>query len=59
MERVASWLTPIAALVLIILLAVTGPNLSRPNLQLFTLTLMWIALASSWNMIGGYAGYAV
>jgi branched-chain amino acid transport system permease protein len=26
-------------------------------LQLMTVALMWIALTSSWNLIGGYAGY--
>jgi branched-chain amino acid transport system permease protein len=27
------------------------------TLQIFTVALMWIALTSSWNLIGGYAGY--
>jgi branched-chain amino acid transport system permease protein len=26
-------------------------------MQLATVTLMWVALSSSWNIIGGYAGY--
>ena len=30
---------------------------NRSNLSIFTFALMWIGLTSSWNLIGGYAGY--
>lgn len=30
---------------------------NRANLSVFSLGIMWIALTSSWNLIGGYTGY--
>jgi ABC-type branched-subunit amino acid transport system permease subunit len=52
-----------AVLVLVLLVLVCVP-LSYPFLttysyvlQIITMALMWVALTSSWNLIGGYAGY--
>lgn len=56
-SRISSLLSPLAAIVLILTLIFIAPGLDRYALQYLTLTLMWVALASSWNLIGGYAGY--
>jgi branched-chain amino acid transport system permease protein len=50
------------ALVVAVLVAVplSRPVIGEPYnyvLQLATVILMWIALSTSWNLIGGYAGY--
>lgn len=50
---------------LLVLAVLTAVPLSRPVVgdaynyvvQLATVMLMWIALSTSWNLIGGYAGY--
>lgn len=55
--RISSLLSPAAAIALILTLAAIAPDFDRSTLQFLTLTLMWIALASSWNLIGGYTGY--
>lgn len=52
----------IPGLVLILLLAVplSRPLIGRPYnyvLQILMVGLMWVAMTSSWNLIGGYAGY--
>jgi len=54
----------VVALVLLVALLLLLP-LSRPAvggtynyvMQMATISLMWVALATSWNLIGGYAGY--
>ena len=57
LSRIASLLSPLAAIALILALALIAPSVDGSTLQFLTLTLMWVALASSWNLIGGYAGY--
>jgi branched-chain amino acid transport system permease protein len=53
--------TVLLVLVVLVLLCVplSYPFLTTYSyvLQLMTVGLMWIALTSSWNLIGGYAGY--
>jgi branched-chain amino acid transport system permease protein len=53
--------TGLLAVVVLVLLCVplTYPVLTTYSyvLQLMTVAFMWIALTSSWNLIGGYAGY--
>jgi branched-chain amino acid transport system permease protein len=46
-------------LLFLLLVPLSQPFLDRYNyvLQLMLVTFMWIAMASSWNIIGGYAGY--
>jgi len=56
-SRLASLFSPAAAIALILTLLFIAPGLDRSTLQFLTITLMWVALASSWNLIGGYAGY--
>jgi len=54
----------VVAGVVLLLLLVLLP-LSRPVvgptfhylMQMATIALMWVTLATSWNLIGGYAGY--
>lgn len=57
LDFLSSLVTPIAAVILVAILATIGPDLDRLNLRLLTFTLMWVALTSSWNLIGGYTGY--
>lgn len=56
-ERLAPWVTPVVALILLGLLAVAAPDLNRSNLRIVTFVLMWVAFASSWNLLAGYTGY--
>lgn len=56
-SRISSLFSPLAALSLIVILVFIAPGLDRSELPFLTLSLMWVALASSWNLIGGYAGY--
>ncbi|HEX6252326.1 MAG TPA: branched-chain amino acid ABC transporter permease [Gemmatimonadaceae bacterium] len=62
--RPAWWRDPrtvgLAALVAVLLLIPLGRPLIGPynyTLHVMLVTFMWIAIASSWNIIGGYAGY--
>ena len=59
LERVVPWLTPVVAAILLVAIYLIGndPETNRSNLRLLTFGLMWIGLASSWNLIGGYTGY--
>jgi branched-chain amino acid transport system permease protein len=52
------------ALLIVVVLVLLSVPLTYPvlrtysyTLQIMTVGFMWIALASSWNLIGGYAGY--
>ena len=56
-EQIVPWVSPVVALLLIMGLYLIGPTLNRSDLRIVTFTLMWVGLASSWNMIGGYTGY--
>lgn len=49
----------IAVLVFVLAVPLTYPVLTTYSyvLQVMTVGFLWIALASSWNIIGGYAGY--
>lgn len=50
----------VGLLVLLVLLPLSRPLVGGTFnyiMQISTITLMWVALASSWNLIGGYAGY--
>jgi branched-chain amino acid transport system permease protein len=45
---------------LLLLLPLSRPMVGDPYnymMQMATITMMWVALATSWNLIGGYAGY--
>ncbi len=53
----ATWFTPYVMVVLILFMHSIGPHISRSELRVMLFTLMWIGLASSWNLIGGYTGY--
>src|SRR5690349_18978908 len=57
MSRFTTWLSPIGALLITLVLAVVGTQLDRPNLSVLTITLAWVALAHAWNIFGGYSGY--
>lgn len=57
LDFMTSLVTPIAAIIILIVLYTMAPDLNRLNLRLVTFTLMWVAMTSSWNMIGGYTGY--
>ncbi|MDQ7026105.1 MAG: branched-chain amino acid ABC transporter ATP-binding protein/permease [Anaerolineae bacterium] len=57
LEKVVPWISPLTALACFIALYLLAPEWNRSNLRLATFGLMWVALASSWNMIGGYTGY--
>lgn len=56
-ERLAPWVTPIMAIILFVTLYIIGPNQNRSDLRVLTFAIMWVALTSSWNLIGGYTGY--
>lgn len=57
LERVTPWVTPIFAFLILATLYILAPDLKRSDLRLVTFTLMWVAMTSSWNLIGGYTGY--
>ncbi len=54
---IVPWLSPLLALVIFVALYFLAPEWNRSTLRLATFGLMWVALASSWNLIGGYTGY--
>jgi branched-chain amino acid transport system permease protein len=61
-EMLAPLVTPIVALIAIYYMYNYGTNTltlreNRANMSVFTFALMWIAVTSSWNLIGGYTGY--
>ena len=61
-EWVAPYITPLLAVGLLYYMYDYGTDTlsirtNRADLKLFTFALMWIALTSSWNLIGGYTGY--
>lgn len=56
-DKITPWVTPVVALLLVVALFFIGPNLNRSDLRILTFLLMWIAMTSSWNLIGGYTGY--
>jgi len=59
-DRRARVVPVVALLVIAILLPLARPIFSGTYnyaLQLLLVTYMWVALASSWNIIGGYVGY--
>ncbi|HEX2152924.1 MAG TPA: branched-chain amino acid ABC transporter permease [Acidimicrobiia bacterium] len=50
----------VGLLVVLVILPLSRPMIGDSFnyvLQISTITLMWITLSSSWNLIGGYAGY--
>ena len=66
--RWLDWLSPGAAIVLVLLMALwqSGPvlfgkawpstwTMSGATRQILMFAFMWIALSSSWNLVGGYA----
>ena len=57
LEKVVPWLSPLFALACFIAVFLLAPEWNRSTLRLASFGLMWVALASSWNMIGGYTGY--
>jgi branched-chain amino acid transport system permease protein len=57
LERLSLWVSPLVAFTLLIILYFAGSEFNRADLRLVTFTLMWVALSSSWNLIGGYTGY--
>lgn len=62
LELLVPFVSPIVAIAAIYYLYNYGNDVlslreNRADLSLFTFALMWIALTSSWNLIGGYAGY--
>lgn len=57
LDKIVPWLSPLAAISIFIILFLVAPDWNRSTLRLATFGLMWVALASSWNMIGGYIGY--
>ena len=57
LDGLTSLVTPALAAVILITLFIVGPDLNRLDLRIITFVLMWIALTSSWNLIGGYTGY--
>jgi branched-chain amino acid transport system permease protein len=59
LDRIAPWISPLVAALIVIGMFLAAPALgeNRSNLKIITFLLMWIALTSSWNLIGGYTGY--
>lgn len=57
LEVIVPWLSPLLALGIFVALYFIAPEWNRSTLRLATFGLMWVALASSWNLIGGYIGY--
>jgi branched-chain amino acid transport system permease protein len=57
LARIVPWLSPLTALACFIALYILAPEWNRSTLRLATFGLMWVALSSSWNLIGGYIGY--
>jgi ABC-type branched-subunit amino acid transport system ATPase component/ABC-type branched-subunit amino acid transport system permease subunit len=57
LERITPWITPVVAAVGLAALYFIGDGLNRSELRILTFILMWIAMTSSWNLIGGYTGY--
>ncbi len=68
--RWLDWLSPGFGVLLVIVMALlqSGPGLfgevwprsltiSGATRQILTLAFMWIAVSSSWNLVGGYTGY--
>lgn len=58
-ERWVRRLLPVAVLAVCVVIPFLGPVISSYTywLQMFTTVFMWVALASSWNIIGGFTGY--
>ncbi len=61
-ERLIPLISPILAAIFLLYMYKYGHDTlsirqNRADLKLYTFALMWIALASSWNLIGGYTGY--
>src|SRR5574341_1739020 len=61
-EKIAPYVTPIMAILLIYYMYNLGPQLiesrsRRAELQFYTFILIWVGLTSSWNIISGYTGY--
>ncbi len=61
-ERITPFITPLLAIGLLYYMYDYGSGAlsvrtARADLKLYTFGLMWIALTSSWNLIGGYTGY--
>ncbi len=53
------WVALVALLLLLLVVPLARSIIGPFNyvLQLLTVTLMWVAMTSSWNIIGGYASY--
>ena len=53
------WIVVGVLLVILLLLPLTRPIIGSYNYWILIATnlLMWVAMASSWNILGGYAGY--
>jgi branched-chain amino acid transport system permease protein len=58
-ERWTRRLLPLAVLLVLLAIPLLRPAISSYTywLQILTTTFMWIALSSSWNIIGGFTGY--
>ena len=57
LDKVEPWVSPIAAIIIVAIMAYIGPDLNRSQIKVTLFAFMWIGLASSWNLIGGYTGY--
>lgn len=57
LELAASLVSPVAAAILVGVLFFIAPNLNRLDMRILSFIFMWVALTSSWNLIGGYTGY--
>jgi branched-chain amino acid transport system permease protein len=53
------WIVALVLLTLLLAAPLLRPYIGYPNYELLLATniLMWIAMSSSWNILGGYAGY--
>lgn len=59
-RRRSRWLVLVIVLALIFLLPLSRPVVGGAFnyiMQMATIVMMWITLATSWNLIGGFAGY--
>ncbi len=57
LDHICAWVTPIFMMAAFVVAWYQGPQLDRLDLKIATFILMWIALGSSWNLVGGYTGY--
>lgn len=59
--RWMDWISPAGGVLMVVLMlllpSLMGSNFTGAFQLAMTFTFMWVALASSWNLIGGYTGY--